>query len=121
MVKFWKETVTNKCRARQVRVSGSAIALLLALNQIVLALNRELRRREKNYNCARPYRSLATPPHWNLSPVGNTTSEKQSIPNLPDEYKSSTGHRNRPGAKSPFWKTERSLSIPLNNREAEPV
>jgi len=121
MVNFSKETVTNKCRARRVRVSGSAIALLLALNQIVAALNRQLRCREKSYNCARPHRSVATPPHWNLSAVGNTTSEKQSIPNLPDEYKSSTGYRNRPRIKSPSWKTQRSLSIPLNDREAEPV
>ena len=121
MVNFSKEPVTNKCRARYVRVSGSAIALLLALNQIVLALNRQLRLRKKTYNCVRPHQSLATSPHWNLSPDGNTTSEEQGITHLPDEYKSSTRHRNCPRIKSLSWKTQRSLGIPFNDREVEPV
>jgi hypothetical protein len=37
MVNFAKDTLTNRSRARRVRVCGNAIALLLALNQIAPA------------------------------------------------------------------------------------
>src|SRR3981081_4264693 len=36
---------------------------------------------------------LPTSLHWNLSPVGNTTSERRSVTNLLDEYRRLRGGR----------------------------
>jgi len=50
------------------------------------ALNQQLRRWEKTYNCVRPHQSSPTSPRSNFSLDGSRILERQSVTNLLDEY-----------------------------------
>jgi len=58
-----------------------------------LRLNHQLRHWEHTYNCVRPHQSLAYLTHWNSSPAGNSSGERQSVTNLLDEYTPLTSGR----------------------------